>query len=273
MTKRLASTRVPRQLRLRDFPLVGTIAIVGLLFLYLPMVITTVYAFNAGEQALVWQGFSFKWFLYILTNQAIIDVTVTSLQVAVLATVGATVFAIGFALGMERLHRAGVGLATTLLMAPLVIPEIVLAVATLGFIRLIGLAPGFTALVLAHLCFCIPFALMPIRSRLQTLGPDYFEAAADLGGTSWGIFRRVTLPLLMPGVVSGAILAFVISLDDFIISNFLSSAGSTTLPVYLFGLLRRGASPSINVIAVLLLVLAIAVTTITYLQTQRKKRK
>lgn len=266
-------TKTAKQLRLKTFPGVAPIAIFGLVFLYLPMLITTVYAFNAGQQALVWQGFSFKWFGYILANQAIIDVTITSLQVAVLATIGATVFAIGFALGMNQLSKAGSRIANGLLMAPLVIPEIVLAVATLGFIRIIGLQPGFTALVLAHLCFCIPFALMPIRARLQGLGGNYFEAAADLGATSWQIFRRVTIPLLMPGVVSGAILAFVISLDDFIISNFLSSAGSTTLPVYLFGLLRRGASPAINVIAVLLLLLAITVTTITYLLSQRKKRK
>jgi len=147
----------------------------------------------------------------------------------------------------------------------------VLAVATLAFIRMIGLTPGFTALVLAHTTFCIPFALMPVRSRLQALDGHVFEAAADLGATTWPMLRRVTLPLLTPGIVSGALLAFVISMDDFIISSFLSAAGSTTLPVYLFGLIRRGPSPSINVVAVLLLVLAVLVSTVTYLAPRRKR--
>lgn len=266
-----AKTR--RALQLREFPGVKVIAIFALVFLYLPILITTIYAFNDGQNALIWRGFSFRWFGEVLRNENLIRSMITSLRIATIATVVATTFAILFALSVERLRARGSAIALAILSAPLVIPEIVLAVATLGFIRYIGLTPGFTALVLAHISFCIPFALMPIRARLKGLGPSYFEAATDLGANTLSIFRRITIPLLAPGIVSGALLAFVISLDNFIISNFLAASGATPLPVYLFGLIRQGATPSVNVIATLLLLLAFTVTLTTFLLAQGKAKK
>ncbi|MBO1902301.1 ABC transporter permease [Leucobacter weissii] len=265
--------RTPRALRLRDFPGVGIIAVIAVVFLYIPILITTLYAFNDGDSALVWKGFSLRWFGEVAQNANLMNSVWVSLQIAVVATAVATLFSILFALSVERLRARGSAIAMAVLSAPLVIPEIVLAVATLGFIRIIGLAPGMLALMLAHTSFCIPFALMPIRARLKGLGTSYFEAATDLGASSWQVFRRITLPLLVPGIISGAILAFVISLDDFIISNFLSASGATPLPVFLFSLIRRGASPAVNVVATLLLVLAIVVTTITFLQSQRRSKQ
>ncbi|MFT4232533.1 MAG: ABC transporter permease [Leucobacter sp.] len=265
--------RAPRALRLKDFPGMALIAVVSLVFLYVPILITTVYAFNDGDTALVWEGFSLRWFGEVMQNASLLSAVGVSLQIAIVATIVSMVISILFALAVEQLRAKGSAIAMGILSAPLVIPEIVLAVATLGFIRLIGLPPGMTALMLAHTSFCIPFALMPVRARLQGLGTSYFEAATDLGASAWQMFRRVTLPLLVPGIISGAVLAFVISLDDFIISNFLAASGSTPLPVYLFSMIRRGASPSVNVVATLLLVLAIVVTTITFLQSQRRSKQ
>lgn len=265
--------RPPRALRLREFPGVKIISVLGLIFLYLPILVTTVYAFNDGNNALLWQGFSTRWFVEVFNNENLISSVIVSLQIALIATLASTVMAILFALSVERFAARGAALAVSILTAPLVIPEIVVAVATLGFISMIGLPPGFTALVLAHIAFCIPFALMPIRARLKGLGTTYFEAATDLGASTFNIFRRITLPLLTPGIISGALLAFVISLDDFIISNFLAASGSTPLPVYLFSVIRKGASPAVNVVATLLLVLAFAVTTITYLLSQKRSKK
>lgn len=266
-------TKPRRALRLNEFPAVAPIAIFGIVFLYVPILITTIYAFNAGDSALVWKGFSLRWFGEVAQNANLLNSVWVSLQIAVVATIVATLFSILFALSVERLRAKGSGVATAILTAPLIIPEIVLAVATLGFIKMIGLQPGMLALMLAHTSFCIPFALMPIRARLKGLGPTYFEAATDLGANTWQTFKRITLPLLVPGIISGAILAFVISLDDFIISNFLSASGATPLPVFLFSLIRRGASPAVNVIATMLLLLAIVVTTITFLQTQRRSKQ
>ncbi|MBC9953769.1 ABC transporter permease [Leucobacter sp. cx-42] len=262
-----------RALRLRDFPGVAPVAIFGIVFLYIPILITTIYAFNDGDSALVWKGFSARWFGEVAQNANLMSAVWVSLQIAVVATIIATTFAILFAIAVEQLRAKFSGVAIAIISAPLVVPEIVLAVATLGFIRLIGLQPGMLALILAHTSFCIPFALMPVRARLKGLGTTYFEAATDLGASAWQTFRRITLPLLVPGIISGAILSFVISLDDFIISNFLSAAGATPLPVFLFSLIRRGASPAVNVVATLLLVLAIVVTTITFLQSQRRSKQ
>jgi len=260
-------------LRLRDFPGVGPVAIFGIIFLYVPILITVVYAFNDGDSALIWKGFSFRWFGEVAQNANLLNSVRVSLQIATVATIVATIFSILFALSVDQLRARGSRIATAILTAPIVIPEIVLAVATLGFIRIIGLQPGMLALILAHASFCIPFALMPIRARLKSLGPSYFEAATDLGASTWQMFRRITLPLLVPGIISGAILAFVISLDDFIISNFLAGSGATPLPVFLFSLIRRGASPAVNVIALMLLLLAIVVTTITFLLSQRRRKQ
>lgn len=265
--------KAPRALQLRNFPGVAPIAIFGIVFLYIPIFITTIYAFNDGDSALIWKGFSTRWFADVAQNANLLNAVWVSLQIAIVATIVATIFAILFALAIDQLRAKLGGVALAILSAPLVVPEIVLAVATLGFIRMIGLQPGMFALMLAHTSFCIPFALMPVRARLKGLGTNYFEAATDLGASTWQTFRRITLPLLVPGIISGAILSFVISLDDFIISNFLSASGATPLPVFLFSLIRRGASPAVNVIATLLLVMAIIVTTITFLQTQRRSKQ
>ena len=248
---------------LKRFPGFLFISVIVMAFLYLPMLIVVIYSFNGGNQALLWKGFSLRWYSQVFTNRAIIDATVVSLEVALIATICSTVLSIAFVLSVERLSRLGNAAATLLLDAPIVIPEIVLGVSTLSFIRLIGLNPGFLPLVLAHTTFCIPFVLMPLRARLQNLDPALAEAAADLGATNATIIRRVQLPLLTPGIMSGALMAFVTSLDDFMISNFLASAGSTTLPIYIFGLIRKGINPSLNVVATLLLILAIAIAVVT----------
>nr|WP_274619118.1 ABC transporter permease subunit [Bifidobacterium amazonense] len=170
------------------------------------------------------------------------------------------------------MSRAGSALASMLINASMLIPEIVLGVATMAFIRLIGLAPGFVPLVLAHTTFCIPFVVMPIRARLATIDHACFEAAEDLGASGAVTVMRVTLPLLVPGIVSGALMAFVVSMDDFMISNFLTTAGTTTLPIYIFSLIRKGVNPSVNVVAALLLLLAVIVTVTSTLLTNRKDK-
>lgn len=255
---------------LKRFPGFGFISVMVMAFLYLPMLIVVAYSFNGGNQALLWKGFSLRWYMEVFTSQAIIDATLVSLRVAVIATALSTVLALAFVLAAEKLSRVGNVLASLLLDAPIVIPEIVMGVATLSFIRLLGMSPGFWPLVFAHVTFCIPFVLMPLRARLQNLDPAITEAAADLGASNITIIMKIQLPLLMPGILSGALMAFVTSLDDFMISNFLTSAGSTTLPIYIFGLIRKGINPSLNVVATLLLILAIVIAVGTSLM-QRKE--
>jgi spermidine/putrescine transport system permease protein len=255
---------------LKRFPGFGFISVMVMAFLYLPMLIVVAYSFNGGNQALLWKGFSLRWYAQVFTSEAIIDATLVSLKVAIIATFLSTVLALAFVLSAEQLSRTGNALASLILDAPIVIPEIVMGVATLSFIRLLGMSPGFWPLVFAHVTFCIPFVLMPLRARLQNLDPAITEAAADLGASNATIIMKIQLPLLMPGILSGALMAFVTSLDDFMISNFLTSAGSTTLPIYIFGLIRKGINPSLNVVATLLLMLAVVIAVGTSLM-QRKE--
>ena len=153
----------------------------------------------------------------------------------------------------------------TVVNLPLLLPEIVLAVATLILFSLLGVQNGLLKLVVAHSAFCTPFAFLPIRARLQGMSLDFEEAATDLYASRWTTFRRVTLPLIFPGLFSGAMLAFLISMDDFITSNMLSSGGTTTLPVYIFSLIRAGTSPELNAIASLLILASLVLATVALL--------
>ncbi len=262
----------PRGLRLRSFPLVGGIAAFAFLFLFIPMITVVVYSFNSGQTVLVWQGFSVRWFSAVFNDSRLVSAALNSLLVAAISMLVSTAFATVFALSLDQLSRRGRPWAQSLIMAPLIIPEIVSAVALLSLIYLIGLPPGLPAIILAHITFCIPFALMPIRARLMTLDRSVFEAAADLGASQATMLQRITLPLLVPGLVSGGLLAFVISLDNVIISNFLSAPGATTLPVYVFGLMRLGISPVVTAIGTLLIALSATVITISFFVSKRTKK-
>lgn len=207
----------------------------------------------------------------VFTDGSILGATRISLEVAVAATILSTILGTLFILGADHLSRFGSAIGSSLINASLVIPEIVLGVSTMAFIRLIGLPQGMIPLILAHTTFCIPFVAMPIRARLQTLDHSCFEAAEDLGSTPLRTVWKITLPLLTPAIISGALMAFVISMDDYLISNYLTSAGTTTLPIYIFSMIRKGANPSVNVVSTLLLLLAVVVTLVSAILTRTKK--
>ncbi|WP_282583597.1 ABC transporter permease [Lichenifustis flavocetrariae] len=236
-----------------------TISLLAFVFLYAPLIILIVYAFNANRAALIWGGFSTQWFVKAVLNDDLRRSALNSLIVAAIATPVSTLVAIPAALAFER-GRFFPGRSTgeALIGMPLVAPEIVTAIATLIFFEAIGLRAGVGNIAIAHIVFCIPFALLPIRARLREMPRDIEDAARDLYADSWAVFSRVTLPLLMPAIVAGATLAFVVSLDDFLITFMVAPAGATTLPVYLYGMLRVGVTPEANAAATILLVISIA---------------
>jgi spermidine/putrescine transport system permease protein len=240
-------------------------------FLYIPLVFVVGYSFNSNRVVTVWKGFSLEWYADVLTNDDIQRAVMNSLRVASISTVLSVLFATGLAIGLLRMARAGRTFAWSLIMAPLVIPEIVFAIGTLALFVQIRFPLGVDAITLAHTAFCIPFALLPIRARLRTVDLSIYEAAADLGANEWTIFRRITLPLLAPGIVAGALLAFIISLDDFIVSYFLAGAGGTTLPVYIFGMIRNAITPGVNALSTLLLLVSVVIVTISYIIARRKR--
>jgi len=256
---------------LKNFPLFTLISVIVLAFLYIPLVFVVGYSFNANRVVTVWKGFSLEWYADVLTNDDIQRALMNSLRVAVVATILSVLFATGLAIGLLRMVRAGRTFAWSLIMAPLIIPEIVFAIGTLALFVQIRVPLGVEAITLAHTAFCIPFALLPIRARLRSVDLSVYEAAADLGANEWTIFRRITLPLLMPGIVAGALLAFIISLDDFLVSYFLAGPGGTTLPVYIFGMIRNAITPGVNALSTLLLLVSVIIVTGSYLITRRKR--
>lgn len=242
----------------RRMPGIRLASLAALAFLYVPLLILVVLSFNASRVALVWGGVSAKWFAVALGNEDLRRTAVNSLVVAGVATLVSTLLALPAALALERGGPIrGRAASEALIALPLVAPEIVTAVATLVLFEAVGLHAGLGNVMLAHIVFCIPFALLPMRARLRGLGPELEDAARDLYAGPWRTFRLVTLPLLAPAMIAGATLAFVVSLDDFLITLMVAPAGATTLPVYLYGMLRLGVTPAANAAATLLLLASV----------------
>ncbi|WP_152227121.1 ABC transporter permease [Pseudomonas sp. SCB32] len=240
-------------------------------FLYIPIFVLVVLSFNSGQSATLWESFSLKWYAVVADDPEILRAAKNSLIIASFATIISTTLATLAALGMRGRVFRGQSLMSGVLGLPLLVPEIVTAVATLMFFAFIGLKLSLFTILLAHVVFCIPFAYLPIRARLEGMDPRLAEAAADLYASPWKTFWKVTFPLLMPGILSGAMLAFIISMDDFVITYFVAGAGATTLPVYIFSSIRMGISPKINAISSIILLISIAFVALSYYVGQRRR--
>ncbi|MEX2295799.1 MAG: ABC transporter permease [Dongiaceae bacterium] len=268
--------RLPRYLNLRYQPGFGTLAILCLVMLYAPIVVLIIFSFNENRSVAVWTEFSFDWYHAAFQNEGIRDATWVSLKLAGVATVVSTVIATAAALATTRTRAyRGMTAAYLVINQPLVVPEIVTAVATLSFFALLrtelGVYFGFGNLIIAHTVFCIPFAYMPIRARLEDMDLTLEQAAADLYATPWQTFKRVTLPLLIPGIVAGAMLAFIVSFDDVIITAFVAGPGETTLPILILCAIRRGVTPEINAISTIVLAVSVLFVTLFYFISRRSR--
>ena len=270
---RLGMSRAIRPFDWRRTPGLPSFTVAILVFLYAPLLILVIYAFNGSRMVTIWQGFSLQWFVAVGHNADIRDAALNSLIIAVVATIASTLISVAGALALERGNlRLLRGIAASLISMPLVVPEIVVAITTLVFFSALGMHYGLLNLMIAHTVFCIPFALLPIQARLRDMGGSLEEAGRDLYADEWRLFYRITLPLLAPAVGAGAIMAFVISLDDFLISMMVSSAGSTTLPVYVYGMMRLGVTPEVNAISTILLVISTLFVAMALFLGRRQKR-
>ncbi|MGL4487864.1 MAG: ABC transporter permease [Rhizobiaceae bacterium] len=263
-----------RQFNIRKQTGFTAIALSCFVALYLPIIILVFFSFNAGESLGDWQGVSFRWYQKAWSNAQVIDATIRSFQIAVTAAILSTIAATMAALATTRTEAyRGLMFKYAIINVPLMIPEIVTAVALLIFFAQIKVWTGYTGLgylIAAHTAFCIPFAYLPIRARLESMDLTLERAAADLYATPWKAFRHVTFPLLWPGILAGLMLAFVISLDDVVITNFVKSAGQETLPTYMLGQLRRAVTPEINAISTVFLLLSVGVVTVFFFITNKK---
>jgi spermidine/putrescine transport system permease protein len=253
------------------FPGFGATAWIFLLYLYIPIVILVIFSFNSGRSATVWQGFSLEWYAKAFANSDVRRAAMNSLIVASTATAIATAAAVFAALTLSRSGKfRGQNMVYAILMLPMTMPEIVTAVATLSFFSAIQLQLGLGRVIIAHTVFCIPFAFLPIRARLAGMDTTLEQAAQDLYADDWQAFKYVTLPLLMPGIISGAMLSFIISIDDFIITLMVAPAGSTTLPLYIYGMVRMGVTPEVNALSTVMLVISITFVSMSYVIGRKK---
>lgn len=252
----------------------GVIAWLCFAILYLPIITLVLFSFNADQSMAVWGGFSFRWYESAWHNQTVQDASLRSLQIAFVAAILATIAATMAALATTRGRRfRGEQVAYAMLNTPLIVPEIVTATALLIFFASVKVSTGYTGLgylIAAHTAFCIPFAYLPIRARLESMDLTLETAAADLYATPWQAFRRITLPLLWPGIIAGLMLAFVISLDDVVITELVKSGGQDTLPTYMLGQLRRIVTPEINAIATVFLLLSVVIVTLFFLLSRQR---
>ncbi len=224
------------------------------IFLYLPIIVLVIYSFSGGNNVGVWTGFSTRWYAELLSDRALISAFRVSLWVALWSTLISTVLGTLAAMALERYRFFGRLPFDTVLYLPIIIPDIVMALSTLLFFVTFAVPLSRYTILVTHVAFNVAFVAVVVRARLAEMDASLEEAAADLGANAWTTFRRVTMPILMPGIVSGALLAFTLSLDDFVITFFVAGPGSTTLPVRVYSMIKFGVTPEVNAISTLMLV-------------------
>ena len=253
----------------RTYPGFLPVTIVCLVVLYAPLLVVMVYSFNASISITRWGGFSLAWYHDVFAGPESAKFKAAawnSISIAIMAATASTSIATAAAVAMVRGgHFRGRSLNLALISLPIMVPEIVTAVATLVFFSAIGFTLGYLSILVAHIVFCIPFAYLPIAARLEGIDGSYEEAAQDLYASRGQAFRRVLVPLMAPGILAGFLLAFIISLDDFIITNFIKGAGVETLPTAIFGSVKQGIKPNIMALSTLMLVISALVVTLSWL--------
>src|SRR3954453_6320497 len=239
----------------------------------IPIAVIVLFSFNdpSGNFNISWQGFTLDHWSDPFADQALADALVTSLKLAALSTVISTVIGTALALALVRRRFRGRRAANVLVLVPMATPEVVIGAALLSMFVYLDVARGFTTLLIAHVMFSISFVVVVVRSRLIGFDPALEEAAADLGAGPLARFRTVTLPLLAPGVIAAAALAFALSIDDFVVSNF-NSGTTVTFPLYIFGASQRGIPVEVNVLSTMLFGVAVAALSLVVWQQRRAER-
>lgn len=231
-----------------------TAALVAYAFLYVPLVIVVVYSFNDSRLNAEWVGFTLDWYRKLAENDEMIAAAGNSLLIALVASLVSTV--LGTMAGVA-MHRYRMRVLPVLVLTPIAIPEILMGVALLIFFVMLNFTLGLVSVAIAHIAFCIGFVAIVVRARLAGMDESLVEAARDCGATPWQAFTRVTLPLIMPGVVAGALMAFTLSIDDFVITFFTAGAGTVTLPLQIYSMIKIAVTPEVNAVSTLLMLLTL----------------
>ncbi len=239
--------------------------IAGYVFLYFPIVVLVLFSFNVSRYAAAWRGFTLYWYADLFHDAAIAAALKNTLIVASSSTLVSTVFGTMVALAMERYDFRGKLFLDALLYLPIIIPDIAMAVMLLLFFVLAHIQLGIIPIIISHIAFNISFVAVVVRARLAYFDVTLEEAAQDLYANEWQTFRRVTLPLIMPGILGGALLALTLSVDDFVITFFTAGPGSTTLPLRIYSMVKLGVTPEINALSSMMLVASMGLVLLSLL--------
>ena len=224
-----------------------------LFLIYLPIVLVVVYSFNENRISTMWSGFSLRWYETLFRDRAMFEALVNSIVLGLSSSLAAAVIGTLGAVGFTKIQARTKNVVEYISMLPMMTPEIILGMVFLAFFSLLGLPFGMTTLIIAHTAFCIPYVYMLVKARLVGLDKSLPEAARDLGASEARVFFDITLPLIAPAILSGALLAFAMSMDDVVISFFVTGAQTSTLPLEIYSMLRMGVTPEINALCTVLL--------------------
>jgi spermidine/putrescine transport system permease protein len=248
------------------------VAILIYAYIYFPILILIIFSFNTQKINVRWEGFTFRWYEELFNDQDVIHAVRNTLIVATISTLVATIIGTMAALALQRYRFRGYTFTESTLYIPVIIPEVVMGISLLAFFALIGFGLGLGTITLAHIAFNIPFVALVVRARLHGFDKSIEEAAMDLGANELITFWRVTLPTIMPGVLSGSLLAFTLSLDDYVITYFTAGPGSTTLPLRIFSMVRFAVTPEVNALSTLWVLTVFVILLIGQISQRRQVR-
>ena len=247
-------------------------------FLYAPIVVLIVFSFNQSKSRSVWKGFSLRWYENLFNDHIILEALWTSIEVAVLAAIISTIIGTAAAVGLKRMNKGLRSVMLTLNNIPMVNPDIVTGISMmLLFVAIFTatglLRPGFVTLVIAHVTFCIPYVILSVLPKLNQMNPSIYEAAQDLGCPPFRAFMKVVIPEIMPGIITGMMMAFTLSLDDFVISYFTSGSTAQTLPMVIYSMTKRRINPKINALSALMFVIVLTLLVVINVRQIREQKR
>lgn len=244
-------------MKTKNHRLLAVHSLLMMAFIYIPIIFIILYSFNSSRLAADWSGFTFDWYISLFKNRHVLEALGNSLTIAIVSTVFSTLLGTLAALSMRKLSRRWTKGMGALLYMPIIVPDIIMGLSLLVLFNQIHIPLGQSTIIIAHITFSLSYVYVVVASRLAGMGKQLEEAASDLGAGSWQTFRYIILPQISPAIISGALIAFTLSLDDFMISFFVSGPSSTTLPIYIYGQVKRGISPEINALCTILIVVSI----------------
>lgn len=242
-------------------------------FLYLPIFIVIIFSFNTSRMNIVFEGFTFKWYGAMFENADLMSALLNTVIVAVSSVTVSVIIGTLAAIGMFRYKFRGKNLIDSLMYVPIVIPEIVMGISLLAFFNILNISPGIVTLIIAHVTFSTPYVCITVRSRIAGYDMSVEEAAMDLGATRLHTLTKVTLPIIAPGIMSGAMLALTLSLDDVIVSFFTTGVDSVTLPIYILNKVKTGVTPDVNALSTLIILFTLVILVISQFAGRHSKSK